>query len=115
MTTNIALYNYLAPLARLQRSANPSINDRFASLPTLNYIEINVHTPAGEEQYLIEEKDDIFFISKYRRNFLGFWGFKKIAQARSQEDALSIIEILSPNSLETEILLQSSFDRAMNW
>jgi len=73
----------------------------------MNSFVLIIHTETTQEKYLIEEKDDTFHIAKYRRNFLGYRSYKKIAQAKSQEDVLSIIHILTPESiLETEVYVK---------
>ena len=82
----------------------------------MNFIELIIHTKTAQEKYLIEEKDNTFHISKYRRNFIGFWHYKKLAQAKSQEDALKIIHILTPDTiLNTEVLHNQSFQGQWNW
>jgi hypothetical protein len=109
MTTNISLHNYLAPLARFQRAASPLYQDHTIAFTPMNCFELVIHTQTAQDKYLIEEKDDTFHISKYRRHFLGFWSYKKIAQAKSQEDALKIIHILTPDTiLDTEVLAGDS-------
>lgn len=105
MTTSISLQDYLAPLARFQQGNHRLHQDRFIDFSPMNCIELIIHTETAREKYLIEEKDNTFHISKYRRNFLGFGHYKKLAQAKSQEDALKIIHILTPNTiLNMEVL-----------
>ena len=115
MTTGISLQDYLAPFARFQ-SGNHSIHqDRYNDFTPMNFIELIIHTKTAQEKYLIEEKDNTFHISKYRRNFIGFWHYKKLAQAKSQEDALKIIHILTPDTiLNTEVLHNQSFQGQWN-
>ena len=109
MTTNIALYNYLAPLARFQRSTSPLFQDHTIAFTPMNCFELVIHTETTQDKYLIEEIDDTIHNSKNRRNILGFWGYKKIAQAKTQEDALKIIHILTPYTiLDTEVMSSNS-------
>lgn len=115
MTTSISLQDYLAPLARFQSSNHRLYQDRFIDFSPMNCIELVIHTATAQEKYLIEEKDNTFHISKYRRNFLGFWHYKKLAQAKTQEDALKIIHILTPNTIiNTEVLASPNFQGQLN-
>jgi hypothetical protein len=105
MTTSISLQDYLAPFARFQSGKHRLHQDLFIDFSPMNCIELTIHTASAQEKYLVEEKDNTFHISKYQRNFLGFWRYKKLAQAKTQEDALKIIHILTPNTiLNTEVV-----------
>lgn len=61
----------------------------------MNKVEIVVYTVEGQDRYRIEERDEKFYISKYQRNILGFYRFRKLAQARSRDSVLKIIHILT--------------------
>lgn len=65
------------------------------SFATLKRVEVVLHTPAGAEKYRVEEKDDIVVIYKLQRGLFGFTYYKRLAQARSRENALKIMQILA--------------------
>lgn len=91
LTANNSLFSFSDAIAATSRfKAHPMIT--FAAL---NRVEVTLHTSAGQEKYRVEEKDEICFIYKHQRGLFGFTYFKKLAQARSRENALKIIHILS--------------------
>ena len=91
LTVNKSLFSLPDAIAATSRfKAHPMI-----TFATMNRVEVTLHTSAGQEKYRVEEKDDIYFIYKPQRGFFGFTYFKKLAQARSRENALKIIHILS--------------------
>lgn len=79
-----------AQVASGRVTAHPMI-----TFATLNRVEVTLHTSAGKEKYRVQERDEVFLISKLQRGLFGFTYFKKLAQARNRENALKIIHILA--------------------
>lgn len=91
LTLNSSLFSFAASDETTRTfNAHPMI-----TFTTLNRVEVILHTSAGTEKYRVEEKDDVVLIYKLQRGFLGFTYFKRLAQARSRENALKIVHILA--------------------
>lgn len=91
LTANKSLLSFpAAPGAAGRFKAHPMI-----TFATLNRVEVILHTTEGTDKYRVEEKDDVVFIYKRKRGLFGFTYFKKLAQARSRENALKMMHILS--------------------
>lgn len=91
LTADKSLFSFPAAHAASGRfNLHPMI-----TFATMNRVEVTLHTSEGQEKYRVQERDGAFLISKRQRGFLGFTYFKKLAQARSRENALKIIHILA--------------------
>ena len=91
LTINSSLFSFAAlENTTCSFKAHPMI-----TFATLNRVEVVLHTSTGAEKYRVEEKDDMVLIYKLQRGIFGFTYFKKLAQARSRENALKIMHILT--------------------
>jgi len=91
LTINSSLFSFPAS----DETTRPFKAHPMITFATLNRVDVVLHTAAGTEKYRVEEKDGIMLIFKLQRGLFGFTYYKRLAQARSRENALKIMHILA--------------------
>ena len=103
MTNALTINNYISFFIHNKQEAGPSTYNQLLNnrVNIMNRFDVTIKTKGAIEKYHIEEIDGRYTISKLSRSFFGTKSYKKIAETKSQEDALNMLRILTPNQITT--------------